>query len=161
MLSGPFRGMARGRLILLLIVLLLVEAAGAAGLYVNNRHAVASPAPHADQQPPAQATPRPTPGMQLVHNDPRTVVVGQTETFSVRLPDLAGKPVTYVVAYPDGTTDKVTVQSDVSGFSSHQFTIKYKPTGRREAIGIGVYYQGTKRAFTQFAVQIPTRQARP
>jgi hypothetical protein len=149
--------MARGRLFMLLIVLLLVEAAGAAGLYMNHQHAAASPAAPADQQPTVVSPP----AVQMVHNSPRTVVVGQSETFSVRLPDLPSTPVTYVVAYPDGSVDRVTVKTDASGLSYHTFTIKYKPTDRREAIGIGVYYNGQKRAFTQFAVQLPTRAVRP
>lgn len=156
MLSRPFRGMARGRLFVMLILLLLVEAAGGAGLYVNNRHASAA-------TPPAvrAATPTAAPTLATIRNYPRTVVVGKTETFSVRLPELANQQVTYVVAYPDGAVDRVTVHSDVTGFSQHTFLIQFKPAGRREAIGIGVYVNGQKRAFTQFAVQLPVRQVRP
>jgi hypothetical protein len=157
MLSRPFRGMGRGRLIVILIVLLLVEAVGGAGIYVNNHQAEAAQAPQPMHKPAAVAGP----AMRLVHNYPRTVVVGKTETFSVRLPELADKRVTYVVAYPDGSVDQVEVQTDASGFSQHTFLIQYKPNDRREAIGIDVYYMAHKRAFTQFAVQLPTRQARP
>jgi hypothetical protein len=151
--------MARGRLFLLLLVLLLVEAAGGAGLYVNNKHAGAARTgvPTAAPRKPAAATPT----VQSVHNSPRTVVVGHGETFSVRLPDLANKQVTYVVTYPDGSVDKVQVQSDVSGFSQNTIVIQFKPRGQREAISIAVYFDGHVRAFTRFAVQLPVRQPRP
>lgn len=156
MLSAPFKGLPRGRLFFLLVLFLLLEAAGGAGLYVNNRSASAAPTP---PPTPTRAAPKRT--EVKVHNFPRTVVVGQSETFSARISDLANKQLTYIVAYPDGSVDKEIVQADVTGFSQQRFVIAYRPHDRREAIGIGVYYHGERRAFTQFAVQLPTRKPRP
>lgn len=160
MLSRPFRGMARGVLVPVVLLLVALEVAGGFGLYLTTRADAVGAVHRAALARGGSRVPPPAPVLK-VHNSPRTVTVGQTELFSVRITDLANKLVTYVVAYPDGTVDKVLVKSDVSGFSQYPFRILYHPHDRREAIGIGVYYKGAKRAFTEFAVQLPMRRLRP
>jgi len=153
MLARPFRAMPKGRLITLLILFLLLEAAGGAGLYVNNRPAAQAAPPH------ATATPLPVykgPATLSIQNTPRTVVLGHQETFSVQLKGLKHVILIYTVAYPDGSQDQEKVLTDSTGFSKKSFTIKYKPQhGNRDTVGISVSYGGKIQASTRFAVQAP------
>ncbi len=165
MLSKPFIGLSRGALIVVLLVLVALECAGAAGLYLGNRTASANSNPRATPTPvrltPAAPFPGPTaykgPPILTVQNFPRTVVAGHYETFSVRLRGLPNVLLTYKIGYPDGTTDAVKVLTDSTGYSKHAFLIKFKlAPGQRAPIGIGVSYSHQLQAYTRFAVQAPS-----
>src|ERR1035437_2738889 len=104
MLAKPFRAIPRGSLFLLLVLLIVLECAGGAGLYLSNRTASAAPV-----KPPPHPTPvaKPTEGytgppVLTVQNFPRTVLAGHTETFSVRLKGLPNVLIKYTISYPDG-----------------------------------------------------------
>ena len=157
MLSRPFRAMPKGRLVTLLILFLLLEAAGGAGLYVNNR-----PAAQAATAP--MPTPPPSyrgPVVLKVQNSPRTVIMGHEETFSVQLKGLKRVKLVYTVAYPDGSTDAKQVLTDGTGYSKVKFKITYKPQhGNRDSIGISVSYGNKLQAATRFAVQLPDTAAK-
>jgi hypothetical protein len=152
MLSRPFRGLPKRRLVTLLILFLLLEAALGGGLYVNNRPVNAS-------QPIQQLTRQPSyrgPVVLKVQNTPRTVILGHEETFSVQLKGLKRVILTYTVAYPDGSTDSKKVLTDNTGYSKVKFLINFRPQhGNRDSIGIGVSYANKLQASTRFAVQLP------
>jgi hypothetical protein len=102
----------------------------------------------------ARATPHPTLRILAVNNDPRTAVVGRTETFSVRLSGVSHTWLTYMLRYPDGHKDHARVQADASGYSSHTFDIRYRPRDFREVAYIGVQdSSGRLRAQKRFAIQ--------
>ena len=86
----------------------------------------------------ARAKPHPTLRILAVNNDPRTAVVGRTETFSVRLAGVSRTWLTYVLRYPDGREDHARVRADASGYSSHTFRLSYRPRQFREVAYIGV-----------------------
>ena len=102
----------------------------------------------------ARATPHPTLRILAVNNDPRTAVVGRTETFWVRLSGVSHTWLTYVLRYPDGHEDHARVRADTSGYSSHTFDIRYRPRDFREVAYIGVQdSSGRLRAEKRFAIQ--------
>lgn len=149
LLSRPFAGLPRQRLIFMLILFLLLEAALGGGLYVNNRPAAIAALPTA---PPTYKGP----ALLKVQNSPRTVILGHKETFSVQLKGLKHAVLTYTVAYPDGTTDSKKVLTDATGYSKVQFAITFRPQhGNRDSIGISVSAGKTLEAATRFAVQLP------
>ena len=160
MLVRPFRSLPRSTLIRLLILFLLIEVAGAAGLVATNKSSsAAAPTPTATaiKKPTVNivvSTPYVGPPVLTVQNYPRTVINGHSETFSVRLKGLPHVLVTYSIAYPDGRTESVQVLTDGTGYSKHRFLITYKlGHGKRKPIGIGVSYSDKLQAFTRFAVQ--------
>lgn len=91
-----------------------------------------------------------------VQNSPRTAIIGGTERFSVRLSGLPHAALTYVLRYPDGTTQKATVHTDAQGYSSYTFhltgyTMKHF---REENASLSVQNAaGTVLAAELFAVQ--------
>jgi hypothetical protein len=102
----------------------------------------------------ARAKPHPTLKILSVNNDPRTAVVGRTETFSVSLAGVSHTWLTYVLRYPDGREDHARVRADAGGYSSHTFVIRYKPHHFREVAYIGVQdSSGRLRARKRFAIQ--------
>ena len=104
----------------------------------------------------ARAKPHPTLRILSVKNDPRTAVVGRTETFSVRLSGVSHTWLTYVLDYPDGREDRARVRADAGGYSSHTFDIRYRPRHFREVAYIGVLDSSRRlRAFKRFAIQQP------
>jgi hypothetical protein len=111
------------------------------------------PTPHRTAD--ARAKPHPTLRILSVNNDPRTAVVGRTETFSVRLSGVSHTWLTYVLRYPDGHEDHARVRADASGYSSHTFdVIRYRPRQFREVAYIGVLDSSRRlRAFKRFAIQ--------
>jgi hypothetical protein len=88
-----------------------------------------------------------------VKNYPRTVMIGQYETFSVCLPNLPNRLLTYTIAYPDGTTQEAKVLSDRTGYSKERFLINFQPQGSRDSVSTGVSYQDTVQIATRFAIQ--------
>ena len=102
----------------------------------------------------ARAKPHPTLKILSVNNDPRTAVVGRTETFSVRLAGVSHTWLTYELKYPDGRVDSARVLADAGGYSSHTFVIRYRPHHFREVAYIGVQdSSGRLRARKRFAIQ--------
>jgi hypothetical protein len=96
----------------------------------------------------------PTPRILSVNNDPRTAVVGRTETFSVRLAGASHAWLIYVLDYPDGREDRARVRADAHGYSSHTFRVGYRPPQFRETAKIGVWDSSRRlRAFKLFAIQ--------
>lgn len=99
----------------------------------------------------------PQPQPSVLYNSLRTVIVGQTEHFSARLPDRLLALVTYVLVYPNGHTIRAVVRTDARGNSGHTFLITYRPHHYREVVVIEVFDSSNKlRAFTRFAVQLPS-----
>jgi hypothetical protein len=150
MLARPFRSMSRSALVLLLLVLVILELVLGTGLYVSTKGNTTAAT--------ATATPPPFRACNStgkVENYPRTVLIGQYETFSVCLHGLKNQVLTYTLSYPDGTTQEVKVLSDKTGYSKERFLIKYKPQGLRDSVGIGVSYQDKVQIATRFAVQNP------
>lgn len=157
MLARPFLGMSRGALRLLLVFLIVLEIALGAGLYMTSKNADANsvaiaPSPTVTPSGP-EATKRCT--SKTIRNSPKTVVVGQSETFSACLPDLPNVLVTYKLTFPDRTSKTIQVLSDVTGYSKQIFQIKYRPQSARDTVGISVSYHGLVQKQTRFAVQIP------
>ena len=102
----------------------------------------------------ARAKPHPTLKILSVNNDPRTAVVGRTETFSVSLAGVSHTWLTYELKYPDGRVDSARVLADAGGYSSHTFVIRYRPHHFREVAYIGVQdSSGRLRAQKRFAIQ--------
>jgi len=165
MLSQPFSGLSRGALRVVLVVLVVLECAAAAGLYLGNRPVSANSGSAATATPVQGAAdaviPHPTayngPPILTVQNFPRTVIAGHYETFSVRLRGLPNVLLTYKIGYPDGSTDAVKVLTDSTGYSKHAFLIRFElAPGQRAPIGIGVSYSHQLQAYTRFAVQSPS-----
>ena len=96
----------------------------------------------------------------VIHNDPRTAVVGRTERFSALL---SGQPHTlliYILRYPDGHTERIPVRSDGHGYSSHAFRVQPHAMRRfREVATLSIEdASGRVLAFTRFAIQSPDRK---
>ena len=149
MRANPFVDRSGRKLRLLLIVLIVVEIGLAAGLVVSNRRASTSTAASSPISTPIRCT------NDRILNEPRTVVVGNNETFSVCLPSLANHMLQYTVTYADGTTESQNAQADPYGFSSRVFTIKHRPQAGREVVLVSVSDSGVVRQHTQFAIQDP------
>jgi hypothetical protein len=116
-------------------------------------------------RPTATSTPRPTamaptptltvPATVVIHNYPRTAVVGHDEHFSVLLPGQQHTQLIYILQYPDGHEERTPVRTDDHGSSSHTFRVKsYQPRDFRETAAVGVEdANGRVLAFTRFAIQ--------
>jgi len=150
MLSKPFRGMTRSRLLILLVLLLALEGAGGAGLYRNNHPAAAGSVTAASPTP---ATSAPL----YVTAMPSLLIARKLASFASRLPDLANKTVTYQVKYSDGKTQTAQAVCDVSGYSSTSFTLRYAPVLRRETITVRVLSGKQVRISTVFSVLLPAK----
>jgi hypothetical protein len=95
----------------------------------------------------------------VIHNAPRTAVVGQTERFWAFL---SGQPHTlliYVLRYPDGHRVAVPVRTDSHGYSSYTFRVRpYAARRVREVATLSIEDAGGRvLAFTRFAIQSPDR----
>jgi hypothetical protein len=93
----------------------------------------------------------------VIHNDPRTAVVGRTERFSALL---SGQPHTrliYVLHYPDGHAERIPVRTDSHGYSSHTFRVRpYAARHFRDTATLSIEdASGRVLAFTRFAIQLP------
>jgi hypothetical protein len=96
----------------------------------------------------------------VIHNDPRTAVVGRTERFSALL---SGQPHTlliYILRYPDGHAECIPVRTDGHGYSSHAFRVQPHAMRRfREVATLSIAdASGRVLAFTRFAIQSPDRK---
>ena len=91
---------------------------------------------HTSHAPAPTAT---APGTIVIHNEPRTVVVGQAERFSVLL---SGQPhtwLTYILHYPDGHEEHIPVRTDGHGYASYTFRVSpYQARRFRETGTVGV-----------------------
>ena len=151
-LSKPFRGMPKLRLGLLLMLFLAAEGALSYALKQNNQQATAASAPHT---PVVSTVPAVLEGL------PAVAPVGSAQQFSVKIPDLAGKAVTYTVHYLDGSVDTATVHADGTGFTKRSFVLRYNPAGRHQSIGVDVSVAGVTRASGRFPVLLTPRRQRP
>lgn len=151
MLSKPFRGMTRSRLLILLVLLLALEAAGGAGLYLNNRPAAAGTVAIVPTATPVGAVPLYVTAM------PSLLIAGKPAAFASRLPGLANKPVTYQIVYSDGKHQTVHTICDVSGYSSGNFTLRFAPEKRRETIIVRVLDGKKLLISTDFDVLLPAK----
>lgn len=98
----------------------------------------------------------PQPPAGVLRNSLRTVLVEQSEHFSVRLPGLPHAMLTYVLRYPNGHEIRAMVQADALGYASYTFPITYRPHHFREVATIQVLdATGRVRASTRFAIQLP------
>ncbi len=149
MRSNPFVDRSRRNLRLVLVFLILLEIILAAGLFVSNRNSSNNTTASSHIATPVACT------TSKILNDPRTVVVGHSETFSVCLPGLANRMLEYMIKYADGTTESQSARADSHGFSSRAFTIKHRPRSGREAVIVSVLDAGAVRQHTQFAIQDP------
>jgi hypothetical protein len=108
-------------------------------------------------QPPRDASvPTATaPGTIVIHNYPRTAIVGQAERFSVLLPGQPYTWLTYFLHYPDGHEDHIRVRTDGHGYSSHTFRVSpYHAQRFRETGTVGVKdTNGRVLASTHVAIQ--------
>jgi hypothetical protein len=95
------------------------------------------------------------PGTIVIHNFPRTVVVGQAERFSVLLPGQPHTWLTYILHYPDGHEDHIPVRTDGRGYSSYTFHVSpYQARHFRETGSVGVEdADGRMLAYTRIAIQ--------
>lgn len=143
MLAKPFVGMARTRLITLLIVFVGLEIAGALGLVRANRSTSAAP------PPPPTPTAIPVPG---VTSSSPTLTVGTKVLFSVQLPAVAYQVVTYQIRYPDTTVKFLYAHADARGASKVTVKITSHARTPHGTVGVGVYYLNKKYAFSHFPV---------
>ena len=150
MLSRPFRGMPRIRLVLLLVVLLAVEAGAGFGLYRNNKVAASR-----DNSPPTSSPVAVALGS--VQASPALLFASHRASFSVRAASLGDTKVTYTVKYSDGSTQVGSAPSDVSGFSSHSFVLKYVAKDHKEQITVVVTANGSIVASNTFSLLLPVR----
>jgi hypothetical protein len=150
MRSNPFADRSRRNVRLILVFLIVLEAALAVGLILNNRSSSSKSAVPSPVSTPVRCA------SEKIINDPRTVVVGNSETFSVCLPILANQLLQYKLTYADGTTDSQSAQADGNGFSSRSFVIKHRPRAGREAVLVTVSDSGVVRQHTRFAIQDPS-----
>ena len=93
----------------------------------------------------------------VLHNAPRTAVVGRTERLWALL---SGQPHTrliYVLHYPDGHAERVPVRTDSHGYSSYTFRVRpYAVRRFREPATLSIEHaSGRVLAFTRFAIQSP------
>jgi hypothetical protein len=110
------------------------------------------------QLQPSRKAPAPTataPGTIVIHNAPRTAVVGQAERFSVLLPRQPHTWLTYILHYPDGHEEHIPVRTDGHGYSSYTFHISpYQARRFRETGSVGVEdADGQVLAYTHVAIQ--------
>jgi uncharacterized membrane protein YphA (DoxX/SURF4 family) len=100
-------------------------------------------------------TATPAPGTIVIHNSPRTAVVGQAERFSVLVPGQPHTALTYILHYPDGHEEHIPVRTDGRGYSSYTFHISpYQARRFRETGTVGVAdATGRVLASTRLAIQ--------
>jgi hypothetical protein len=113
---------------------------------------------HVQPLQPSRDAPAPTataPGTIVIHNYPRTAVVGQAERFSVLLPGQPHTWLTYFLHYPDGHEEHIRVRTDGHGYSSHTFRVSpYQAQRFREMGTVGVKdATGRVLASTHVAIQ--------
>jgi hypothetical protein len=91
----------------------------------------------------------------VIHNYPRTAVVGQAERFSVFLPGQPYTWLTYFLHYPDGHEEHIRVRTDGHGYASHTFRVSpYQARRFRETGTVGVKdANGRVLASTRVAIQ--------
>jgi hypothetical protein len=106
---------------------------------------------HADAPAPSASAP----GRIVIHNYPRTAVVGQTEHFSVLLSGQPHTALTYILRYPDGHEERIRVRTDDQGYSSYTFRVSpYQARRFRETGTVGVAdATGRVLASTHVAIQ--------
>jgi uncharacterized membrane protein YphA (DoxX/SURF4 family) len=126
------------------LTLMVLLTTGFTGSRVGTRHTPA----HA----PARTT---APGTIVIHNSPRTAVVGQAERFSVLLPGQPHTTLTYILHYPDGHEDHIPVRTDGHGYSSGTFRVSpYHARRFRDMGAVGVEdANGRVLASTHIAIQ--------
>jgi nitrite reductase (NO-forming) len=112
---------------------------------------------HTDASTPAASTP----GTIVIHNAPRTAVVGQAEHFSVLLPGQPHTALTYILHYPDGHEERIPVSTDDRGYSSYTFHVSpYQARGFRE-LGTVAVEDATGRVLASTHVAIQQRRSLP
>jgi uncharacterized membrane protein YphA (DoxX/SURF4 family) len=142
-LPTPLR--SRRVLLTLSLALMILLTAGFTGSGARTSHTrAAAPAPTTT-----------APGTIVIHNFPRTAVVGQAEFFSVLL---AGQPptwLTYFLHYPDGHEEHIPMRTDGHGYSSYTFLVSpYQARRFRETGTVGVAdASGRVLASTHLAIQ--------
>ncbi len=149
MRPNPFADTSRRNLRIVLAFLIALEIVLAGGLFFSSRGASSNSTAASPISTPIRCT------SSKILNDPRTVVVGNSETFSVCLPSLASHMLQYTLTYADGTAESQNAQADANGFSSRAFTIKHHPQAGRETVAVTVSDGGVIRQHTQFAIQDP------
>lgn len=142
--------MPRMRLVILLLVLLALEAAGGAGLYANNRPAAASPA--APTTAPATAQ-----HLGAVTASPALLLAGRRAVFTSQIDGLKSSAVLYRLQYANGSQQVGGTTTDVAGFSSHSFILKYLARRGTEQVTVTVLSHGAPVAATRFDVLLPVR----
>jgi hypothetical protein len=101
------------------------------------------------------------PGTIVIHNAPRTAVVGQVEHFSVLLPGQPHTALTYFLHYPDGHEERIPVRTDGRGYSSYTFRVSpYQARRFRETGTVGVE-DATGRVLASTHVAIQQRRPAP
>ena len=145
MLAKPFIGMARTRLITLLIVFVGLELAGALGLVLSNRSTSAAPV----SAPVPKAT---APSVPDVRSSSPVLTVGKKTLFSAQLPAVANQTVTYQIRYPDTTLKFLYAQANAQGYSQVKVKIAAHARVPHGTVGVGIYYLNKKYAFTHFPV---------
>jgi hypothetical protein len=105
--------------------------------------------------PNASAPSANTPGRIVIHNAPRTAVVGQAERFSALLPGQPHTTLTYILRYPDGHEERIPVRTDGQGHSSYTFHVSpYQARSFREMATVAVAdASGRVLASTDLAIQ--------
>jgi hypothetical protein len=106
-----------------------------------------------------QYFPQPLPA---VENSLRTAEIGKVQNIVVRIPKLPNAAMTLVIRYPNGHIVRVPMRSDGQGVASYQLAVTYVPQHFREVVHLKVVdATGQQLAFTQFAVQQTSQQAKP
>ena len=99
----------------------------------------------------------------VIHNSPRTAVVGRTERFWALLPGQPHTRLIYVLHYPDGHAERIPVRTDSHGYSSHTFRVRpYAARRFRAPATLSIEdARGRVLAVTRFAIQSPGLHAQP
>jgi len=131
-----FKNMSRKALIRWLVVLVALELALVAGyIKTNSASGNTSCTGHG------------------IHNSPRTVISGETEQFTLCLPALPNVTLRYALQYSDGSSEAGDVQTDATGFSVRNVTVRRLPKIARQSVTIIVTYHNTVEQSIRFAVQ--------
>jgi hypothetical protein len=93
----------------------------------------------------------------VIHNSPRTAVVGRTERFWALLSGQPHRRLIYVLHYLDGRAERIPVRTDNHGYSSHTFRVRpYAARLFRATATLSIEdASGHVLAFTRFAIQSP------
>jgi hypothetical protein len=126
-----------------------------AGVFLGRPRATSTPRPIARSTATAPAPTPAGPATLVIHNYPRTAVIGHDERFSVLLPGQPNTQLIYILQYPDGHEERTPVRTDGRGYSSHTFRLlRYQTQRFRETAAVGVEdANGQVLAFTRFAIQ--------